>query len=85
MLAMGTHTTPFIQLQLDKIILNAVGFFLFEDCLYLFGRERGRAQAGGAAGRGRSRSPMQGSILGFWDHDLSQRQMLNQLSHPGAP
>jgi len=22
---------------------------------------------------------------GAWDHDLSQRQMLNQLSHPGAP
>ena len=27
----------------------------------------------------------QGSIPGPWDHDLSQRQMLNQLSHPGAP
>ena len=24
-------------------------------------------------------------IPGPWDHDLSQRQMLNQLSHPGAP
>ena len=28
---------------------------------------------------------MQDSILGPWDYDLSQRQMLNQLSHPGAP
>ena len=27
---------------------------------------------------------MQDSILGPWDYDLSQRQMLNQLSHPGA-
>ena len=25
------------------------------------------------------------SIPGPWDHDLSQRQMLNQLSHPGTP
>ena len=43
--------------------------------------ERGRDM-----GRGRSRlsagSPRWGSILGPWDHDLSQRQMLNQLSHP---
>ena len=28
---------------------------------------------------------MRGSIPGPWDRDLSQRQMLNQLSHPGAP
>ena len=28
---------------------------------------------------------MQASIPGPWDHDLSQRQMLNQLIHPGAP
>ena len=27
----------------------------------------------------------QGSIPGCQDHDLSQRQTLNQLSHPGAP
>ena len=27
---------------------------------------------------------MQGSIPGLQDHDLSQRQALNQLSHPGA-
>ena len=30
-------------------------------------------------------SPMQGSVPGPWDHDLSWRQTLNQLSHPGAP
>ena len=27
---------------------------------------------------------MWGSIPGPWDHDLSQRQMLRQLSHPGT-
>jgi len=29
-------------------------------------------------------SPMWDSILGLQDHDLSRRQSLNQLSHPGA-
>ena len=28
---------------------------------------------------------MQDLILGLQDHDLSRRQSLNQLSHPGAP
>lgn len=31
-----------------------------------------------------SREPDWVSIPGLWDHDLSQRQMLNRLSHPGA-
>ena len=30
-------------------------------------------------------SPMRSLIPGPWDHDLSGRQMLNWLSHPGAP
>ena len=30
-------------------------------------------------------SPMQGSISGPWDHDLSWRQMLKWLSHPAIP
>lgn len=30
-------------------------------------------------------SPMRGSVPGPWDHDLSQRQMLIQVSHPGPP
>ena len=29
-------------------------------------------------------SPMWGSILRPWDHDLSWRQMFNWLSHPGS-
>ena len=28
---------------------------------------------------------MQDSIPEPWDHDLSQRQMFDRLSHPGAP
>ena len=46
-------------------------------------REKGRD-----VGRGRSTlqagSPMWDSIPGPQDHDLSRRQMLNQLSLPGA-
>ena len=67
-------------------------FFFLKD---FFG-ERESAQAGGVAtrGRGRSRLPakqeanvgfMWGSIPRPSDHDLSQRQMLKGLSHPGAP
>ena len=33
----------------------------------------------------RARSLMWDSIPGHWDHDLSQRQTFNQLSHPGTP
>jgi len=58
---------------------------------YLFVRMGGRAQVGGR-GKGRSRLPAeQGalcrthSIPGLWDHDLSQGQKLNQLSHLGSP
>ena len=57
--------------------------------------EREQAQMvgveGSSSGGGRHRlstelgSLTQGSILGPWDHDLSQRQTLNQLSHSGAP
>jgi len=32
-----------------------------------------------------ARSRMRDLIPGPWDHDLSRRQTLNQLSHPGAP
>ena len=48
-----------------------------------------RAQTGGAAeeeaGYPLSRKPDAGPIPGPQDHDLTQRQTLNQLSHPGAP
>ena len=54
--------------------------------------EKERAQARGAAeGEGEAGSPpgrepdSQGSIPEPGDHDLSQRQMLKQLGHPGAP
>ena len=53
------------------------------------GRQREGAEAEGEADSLLSRKPNvglhEGSIPGPQDHDLRQRQMLNQLSHPGAP
>uniref|UniRef100_A0A8C7AK19 Protein SET n=1 Tax=Neovison vison TaxID=452646 RepID=A0A8C7AK19_NEOVI len=37
------------------------------------------------AGSRQAKSPMRGSIPGHRDHDLSRRQRLNPLSHPGTP
>ena len=65
------------------------GFCFLKDFIFLTQRARVRTQVGRAAGRGKGKgklrwsgSLMWGSILGPQDHDLSQRQMLNPLSHP---
>ena len=64
----------------------------FKDFISLFYRER-KLRTSGRSGRQREKekqtpcwagSPMQDLIPAPWDPDLSQRQMLNQLSHPGA-
>ena len=39
----------------------------------------------GEAGFPLNRGPNMGLDSGPWDHDLSQRQKLNCLGHPGAP
>lgn len=48
-------------------------------------RQGGRQEREEEAGSCWADSFMQGSIPGVWDHDLSRRQRLNLLSHPGAP
>ena len=48
-------------------------------------REEQGAEGEGEADFPRGGSRRQGSISGPWDHDLSPRQTLNRLSHPGAP
>ena len=68
--------------------------------IYFWKRERESMNAGGteketqnlkqAPGSELSaQSPMQGSnpraVRELWDHELSRSQMLNWLSHPGAP
>ena len=53
---------------------------------HLFERARAGVGAEGKADPPLSRDTNTwGSIPGPWDHDLSQRQMLNRLSHPGTP
>jgi len=42
-------------------------------------------QAEGEAGSLQSKEPDAGLDPGLWDHDPSQRQTFNQLSHPGVP
>ena len=62
------------------------GVFLFLKILFIYSRETIR---GRDTGRGRSRFPVRSLmwhlIPGPWDHDLSQRQILNHWGHPGAP
>uniref|UniRef100_M3YR50 Uncharacterized protein n=1 Tax=Mustela putorius furo TaxID=9669 RepID=M3YR50_MUSPF len=45
--------------------------------------ERRQAEAEREAGSLPSKEPIWDMIPGRWDHDLSQRQRLNPLSHPG--
>ena len=70
-------------------LITSTVFFI----MILFIRKRAQVgrEADGEGEEGREKqtpqwagSLMQGSIPGLQDHGLSQRQMLNQLSHPGT-
>ena len=66
-----------------------VGVTAWEDFIYLRERERQHKQGEGQRQREkqtphRAGNPMWDLIPGSQDHNLSQRQMLNRLSHPGA-
>ena len=84
----------------DWLLSLSVMFFLtFKNCLFIFETERDRAWTGeGQRERGKHsiRSRLQAlscqhrawhgtSTHELRNHDLSWRQMLNWLSHPGAP
>ena len=63
-----------------------------KDFIYLTQRENtSRGSRRQQRGEGKSRLPAEQETQSrawsqdSWDHDLSQRQMLNWLSHPGAP
>ena len=62
------------------LCISSILFFLR---FYLFDRERERAQAAGA-GEGETGTPLNRQP-NMGPHDQSERQMLNQLSHRGAP
>ena len=64
---------------------HSVSFFLR---FYLFERKRAQEQGEGKGEREKQTphwagSLSQGWIPGPWDHDLSPRQLLSQLGHPG--
>lgn len=81
-----------LRVGLGHIGLKRVAkfFSFFKNCIYLFDREgtqahsRGEWQAEGEEETDFLQSPMQDSIPGPWDHDLSQRQTLNWLNHLGT-
>jgi len=65
-------------------------FFFFFKLLFIYLTEREREHKQGQEEREKqaprcAESLTQGLIPGPWDHDLSQRQPLHRLSHPGAP
>lgn len=68
-------------------------WFFFLKILFLFyltereitSRQRGRQRERGKQAPCWAESPMRDSIPGPRDHDLSRRQLSNQLSHPGVP
>ena len=64
--------------------------FLKKDFIYLREREREHERRGGAGGEGEaggllSREPDRGLDPGPRQHELSRRQTLNRLGHPGTP
>jgi len=77
---MFAHIWKFFHMSNLKLIL----LFFFKDFIYLFERAReGEGQREKQTPR-QTGSPMWDPIPGLQDHDLSRRQSLNQLSHPGA-
>ena len=65
-------------IKLFSTSIKALNFFFLGFYLFIHERHTERSRD---IGRGRSRlsmgSPMQDSIPGLWDHDLSGRQKLN--------
>ena len=88
----------FVQpiLSLSEFLID-LHFLLLKNFLLERVREQARASKERSRGRGRENlkqtphwvwSPMRGSNLWPWNHDLSQNQefgLLNPMSHPGAP
>ena len=64
-------------------------FVCFKDFIYLRYRDREHWSTSrgwkGQREREKQIPYLAGSLMQGWDHDVSWRQMLNRLSHPGAP
>lgn len=67
-----------------------MSFFINDFMVFTWDRVRARERKRAETEREKQTSlwaekPTQGSLLGPWDHHLSQWQGLHRLSHPGAP
>ena len=97
-LIMGTYILGIrifeILIRVDNTNYNCWGskfdndFFFSLKILFIWGRERENEQLEGQRERGKQ-TPWAGNLMcsliqGLWNHDLSWRQMLNQLSYPGT-
>ena len=69
---------------LISFFITSLSQRLFKDFIYLRERETAWDWQGRGADSPLSGEPNWGLIPGPWDPDLSWRQMLNQLSHPGT-
>ena len=86
------------KISVPRSLVNLGGFIFFNVYLFLREREGGRRDRRMGRERGRHRiwsnlqalswrhRPHRGAQTHkLWDHDLSQSQALNWLSHPGTP
>ena len=80
-----------IIFKMNCVTCFSIESVLFSKILFIYLREsRKHKQEVGGVRRGRSRLPVEqrwgrGGAVGLQDQDLSQRQMLNPLSHPATP
>ena len=87
-----------LDAQLTEPRGKPIYLFIFNVCLFLRQRERQSMSGGGVVREGDTESAAGSGLWAVstepdggaqthkpWEHDLSPRWMLNQLSHPGAP
>ena len=85
-----SHWTVEEHLGSFKFLFSSMWYYyglsFLKDFIYLFReREREQVRASVQAGRRAEREGEEGSIQGLQNYDLSQRQLLNRVSHPGSP
>ena len=91
----GRNTTTLSYTILVKRTVWLPDEFFKKDFIYLRERQKVQERTNRRGGEGQKERekpsprwtgrPIRGSTPGSWDHDLSWRQTLYWLSHPGAP
>ena len=80
------------KMKVTQMFANALMFIFLKKILFIYLRKRVHVRESMCRVKGRGRAhpllsmePIVGLNPGSGGHDLSPRQTLNQLSHPGAP